>query len=388
MSKKYQRLIAPALKKLPVGKQISEHGIEYKRLLSGDGSYAINVMVDGKRIHRVLGKTSEGITRKHAEIFIEKLRTEARENRLNLPKGRRLHMGFSSAAEQYIQRLEETNGKDLRTKKYRLKHHLKPFFQNMPLISITSHDVEIYKKQRLDRGTSPSSVNRELAVLSHLMNKSFEWGWIKNKTLVIHRCTENSGKIEYLTTKQCKALLDAAERSEIPGIYLFIKVGLGTGMRKMEILSIEIENIDCEKQTIYIPKAKAGDRLQPITKELSLYLDSYLRSLPKDQKWLFPSSTSKTGHQTEIRKAFIQCVKAACLDPDKIVRHTLRHTAITHLVQAGVDLPTVKRISGHKTLRMVERYAHQCGEHIQQAVDKLEERYKNVPDPAESSPLH
>ncbi|WP_202944828.1 tyrosine-type recombinase/integrase [Nitrosospira multiformis] len=31
------------------------------------------------------------------------------------------------------------------------------------------------------------------------------------------------------------------------------------------------------------------------------------------------------------------------------MRHTLRHTAITHLVQAGVDLPTVKRISGHKT---------------------------------------
>jgi len=35
-------------------------------------------------------------------------------------------------------------------------------------------------------------------------------------------------------------------------------------------------------------------------------------------------------------------------DIKQVVRHTLRHTAITHLVQAGVDLPTVKRISGHK----------------------------------------
>jgi hypothetical protein len=35
---------------------------------------------------------------------------------------------------------------------------------------------------------------------------------------------------------------------------------------------------------------------------------------------------------------------------------------ITHLVQqAGVDLPTVKRISDHKTMSMVERYAHQSG---------------------------
>ena len=56
----------------------------------------------------------------------------------------------------------------------------------------------------------------------------------------------------------------------------------------------------------------------------------------------------------------------------------MRHTAITHLVQAGVDLPTVKRISGHKTLAMVEKYAHQNGAHIQTAMDKLESRIQAV----------
>ncbi len=34
----------------------------------------------------------------------------------------------------------------------------------------------------------------------------------------------------------------------------------------------------------------------------------------------------------------------------------MRHTAITRLVKAGVDLPTIQRISGHKTLAMVLRY--------------------------------
>ena len=41
-----------------------------------------------------------------------------------------------------------------------------------------------------------------------------------------------------------------------------------------------------------------------------------------------------------------------------------------------MDLPTAKRISGHKTLAMVERYSHQNGEHIQVAMDKLEARYR------------
>jgi site-specific recombinase XerD len=43
-------------------------------------------------------------------------------------------------------------------------------------------------------------------------------------------------------------------------------------------------------------------------------------------------------------------------------------------VQAGVDLPTVQKISGHKTLAMVARYAHANGAHIDAAMDKLETR--------------
>ena len=103
-------------------------------------------------------------------------------------------------------------------------------------------------------------------------------------------------------------------------------------------------------------------------------------ALPTGTPWLFPSLAAHSGHTIDIRKAFRRVVAAAGLDPDEVVRHTLRHTAITHLVQAGVDLPTVKRISGHKTLSMVERYAHQNGTHINAAMDKLEERYTRIGD--------
>lgn len=60
----------------------------------------------------------------------------------------------------------------------------------------------------------------------------------------------------------------------------------------------------------------------------------------------------------------------------EIIRLTLRRTAITHPAQAGVDRPTVKRISGHKTLIMLGRYAHANGEQIRAVMDTLDERYK------------
>ena len=117
-------------------------------------------------------------------------------------------------------------------------------------------------------------------------------------------------------------------------------------------------------------------REQTITKRLANFLRGYIDAAGENQDWLFPAPESKTGHVVAIEKASRRIVQAAGLDPDEVVRHTLRHTAITHLVQAGVDLPTVQRISGHKTLQMVVRYSHQHGEHIQAAMDKLQARYK------------
>ncbi len=88
----------------------------------------------------------------------------------------------------------------------------------------------------------------------------------------------------------------------------------------------------------------------------------------EDQEgWIFPSprpGASKTGHRHRMDKPFRRSVKVAGLDPKTITPHVMRHTAITKLVMAGVDLPTIQRISGHKTLDMVLRYAHVHGSHI------------------------
>ena len=67
-------------------------------------------------------------------------------------------------------------------------------------------------------------------------------------------------------------------------------------MRTMEILSIRIEHVNLERLMIFVPKAKAGAREQPITKELADYLKEYMASLAANEEWLFPSPTSQSGH--------------------------------------------------------------------------------------------
>ena len=226
------------------------------------------------------------------------------------------------------------------------------------------------------RSTLKATINRELAVLSHLFNKAIEWGWITVRPAKICRFHEGQGRITYLTVEQIQRLIECAKQDQNQNIYPFIVIGLETSMRKMEILSIRREHVDLDRHTIFIPKAKAGMREQPITSHLADFLKGYIDVLPKGTPWLFPSIAAEQGHTINILKPFRRVVTAAGLNPKEVVRHTLRHTAITHLVQAGVDLPTVKRISGHKTLTMVERHVHQNGEHIQAAMDKLQNRLK------------
>ena len=244
------------------------------------------------------------------------------------------------------------------------------------LARITSFDIERYKKFRLKQQAKAATINRELAVLSHLLNKAVQWKWLAYKPCDIKRLKEDNGRIIYLTVEQIQRLITAAKQDQCPHVYPFIVIGIETSMRRMEILSIQLEYIDLDKRIIYIPHAKAGAREQPITQHLAEFLKGYLDAALPDQQWLFPSKRARDGHVISIEKPFRRVVADAGLDPKVIVRHTLRHTAITHLVQAGIDLPTVQRISGHKSLQMVVRYSHQNGEHIQRAMDKLEGRYR------------
>ena len=63
MSLKFQKLTRTNIRALKPGNSICEHGITFQRFANGDGSYKVNIMVDGKRVHRVIGKESEGVTR-------------------------------------------------------------------------------------------------------------------------------------------------------------------------------------------------------------------------------------------------------------------------------------------------------------------------------------
>lgn len=284
-------------------------------------------------------------------------------------------VNFTEAVNSYLENLELENGRNIPIKRRQLHQELLPFFKDVDLAQINRFDVERFKRHLLEKGLAPATVNRYLAVLSQLFHKAVEWDWLKKVPCKVIKYPENNIRTVYLKNDEIKRLIEAAEADSCPVIAPFIRIALGTAMRRMEILSIQVKHIELINREIFIPKAKCGARIQPMTASLAQYLKHYLESTVKpDQVFLFPAPKSKTGHRMEIEKPFYRVVERAGLDRYQVCRHTLRHTAITHLVQAGVDLPTVQRFSGHRSIHMVFRYSHQSKEHLHWALDQMESR--------------
>ena len=80
--------------------------------------------------------------------------------------------------------------------------------------------VDRYKKRRLDTGATNGTVNRELATLSHLMNKAVEWKWLQSKPCKVSKLEESEGRIIALTDNQVEALINAALADAEPDCWL------------------------------------------------------------------------------------------------------------------------------------------------------------------------
>lgn len=380
MSLRFARLTRPVIRSLEPGQRINEHGITAERQPNGDVRYSINIMVDGQRIHRVVGRESDGTTREQAERTIESLRTKAREGRLDLPSGRKVHRTVAEAAKEYLQRLTETLGegqkgfKDLPNKRRHLNSYLVPYFGTRRADKISGFLIQHYIRHRLDNGAKLASVNRELSTLSHMMNRMVVWKWIRGDDRPeINKEDEPRKKIVVLQPEHAEALFRGGVGDQDPATWLFIAIGLNTAMRHSEILRVSWNDVDIEERRIYIERAKAGQRVQPITAGLAETLRRERQQRPNDV-WLFPATRddSTAPHRTDMRRQFERAVIRAQLDPRKVTPHVMRHTGITRLVQAGIDLPTIQRISGHKTLAMVMRYVHLSDEHIDRAIAAID----------------
>lgn len=225
-----------------------------------------------------------------------------------------------------------------------------------------------------DKKTSPATVNRYLAALSHVYTIGVkEWGWIENNPVQkISRLREPRGRVRFLSDDERRALLVACQNStRSEHLYLIVVLALSTGARHGEIINLTWDNIDFGRGVITLHKTKNGERrLLPLASHALDLMKAHAKVRRIDTDLVFPNR--RGDKPADITTAFENVLKDAKIDDFRF--HDLRHSAASYLVMNGASLAEIAEVLGHKTLQMVKRYAHLSEAHTSKVVTAMNEK--------------
>lgn len=352
----FAKLTRTAQRALKPGQSVSEHGISYTRLSNGDGRWSINVMVNRRRHHQVVGLESEGYTRTQAEDVIATLKAGKRTAAHGIQGSRQTAaLTVAQAADDYLAYLRTHDGRDVATKEMRFREHLKPHLGQILVSRLSDDDWLAYVAKRKGEGAAPSTINRERSALLHMLNTMRRRKMLAAVPLLV-RQSEPEGKLVYLTPAESQRLLQAAANDQSDLAHPFIMITLYTGLRHEAALSLRASDVDVERRILWIRHDKAGRREQPMPQILANYLARYTAGM-EAEGYLFPSPRAKSGRAYQMNTIFARCVERAGITKH-CTPHTMRHTAATNAAHAGLDAATIQMMGGWKTRAMAERYTH------------------------------
>ena len=133
-------------------------------------------------------------------------------------------------------------------------------------------------------------------------------------------------------------------------------VAYGTGIRVSELINLQVNDLDGERNVIRIRQAKGRkDRDVDFTPGLKQCLRRYWQKYaPKS--WLFYSkNVLKPIAKTTVQRAYTRAKLKADIHKRGGI-HALRHAYATHQLEAGMPLPRLQQLLGHAHISCTLRY--------------------------------
>ena len=380
---------------------------------SGSASYVLGYRNKAGQSRRfTIGKVGQ-ITATQARSIAQKKKLEIAngqdpnaEKQLAREKAERQKKStFKAYYERRYKQYIETHHKQPKGTLARLEKFVK-LWGDKPLGNINLNLLHDYQANRINDGRAYSTINRELNIVSGMFRLAVEDDVIQSnpcqklKKLKIDRNPitrfledeEEARLIDELKQRQQEIFQNRENGNEwrrernyelmhdfsnyeyVNYLLPLVLIALKTGMRRMELLSLEWSDVYLQVQEPYLQikgeNAKSSQsRTIPLNKEAAEILNEWKRfcnDSPIESEMVFPNPVS--GEQmTEIGSAWNRVLEKAKIY--KFRFHDLRHTFASKLARKGVDLYRISKLLGHADITMTLRYAHLSPGHLRSAVE-------------------
>ena len=219
--------------------------------------------------------------------------------------------------------------------------------------------IELFITSELNDKSDNSKIRKISSI-----NQYIDWFNLDNKEyqIVIEKVSLKKGSYlpETISVSDVNRLIDIYDHSNYMNSrnLTVIDFMYSTACRVSELCDVRVSDLDFEEDFVKLFGKGSKQRIVPIGSELKINLSKYLKfrdELNTKEPYLF---LSKNMNQLD-RSAIFRIIKKSATLSDNALSvhpHTLRHSAATHMLEAGCDLRTLQELLGHTSVSTTKIY--------------------------------
>ena len=219
--------------------------------------------------------------------------------------------------------------------------------------------IELFITSELNDKSDNSKIRKISSI-----NQYIDWFNLDNKEyqIVIEKVSLKKGSYlpETISVSDINRLINIYDHSNYMNSrnLTLIDFMYSTACRVSELCDVRVSDLDFEEDFVKLFGKGSKQRIVPIGSELKINLSKYLKfrdELNTQEPYLF---LSKNMNQLD-RSAIFRIIKKSATLSDNAISvhpHTLRHSAATHMLEAGCDLRTLQELLGHTSVSTTKIY--------------------------------
>jgi len=233
------------------------------------------------------------------------------------------------------------------------------YYNSCPSELDESHIIAYLNYLRKERCLSKSSINASYSGLKILYVNILDRSW---NTLHLPRMKNNRPLPVVFTVGELQQLFELTENVKHRTLLMIV---YSAGLRKEELRNLRVRDLHVSRKLVFVRKGKGGrDRYTILSDQLIGQLKEY-RRIYRPNNWLFEGQDRRKRYSEASIGKIYKAAKARVGLTKEGGIHQLRHCFATHLLEAGMDLVTIKNLLGHKSLRATAIYLHVSSKQVQ-----------------------
>lgn len=215
----------------------------------------------------------------------------------------------------------------------------------------------------VDAGLAHKSINRKLSTLKTFFKFLLKVKAIEVNPMLKHKSLKlPKREQEVFSLAELEKVSHYFDDSSFEGLrdQLMIELLYSTGMRRQELIDLNLSSLDKEQKQLKVLGKRNKERIVPLLEPTLDVMQNYLdqrKHLALETQKLFVTKSGKPIYPNLVYRTINSYFKKVSTKR-KLSPHLLRHAFATHLLDKGADISAIKDLLGHSSLASTEVYTH------------------------------